>query len=174
MKTTYKGQTKLFDENGQIFEFDVINKKGDSLDKKGWRRVIMGDLMAAIEQIGNKKIKIMEYLIDNMDGKNQINKTYKQIEEDTKISYMTIVETFKALKECNLIKKYGGVYVLNCGVVSSYGNSANNGYLLIEYGFNDESIIKDKKDAKKGKLELENEQLKEELEQLKRLIPNVA
>ena len=60
--------------------------------------------MEVVEKIGNKKIEVLGYLIDNMDGKNQINVTIAKIVKDTGISNKTIVETLKLLKEANLIK----------------------------------------------------------------------
>jgi hypothetical protein len=171
MKTTYKGQTTLIDPTtGESFNFDVISKNGDTLDKRGWRRVIMSDLMSAVEQIGNQKIRVLEYLIDKMDTNNQINKTIIQMSKESNISYKTVCDTLKALKECNLIKKYGGVYVLNCGVISTYGKSEKNGYLLIEYGFNGKSIVKIKEKNKNDK-DIEIENLKNKIKELEELIP---
>lgn len=45
---------------------------------------------------------------------------------------------------------------------------------MIEYGFTSQSIIKDEKQPNKSHLEQENEQLKQEIELLKSMIPNVA
>jgi len=158
MKTIYKGVKELNDpQTGEVYKFDVISKKYDILDKKGWRRVVMADLMAALEIIGNKKIKVLEYLIDNMDSNNQINTNYREISQNTGISIPTVVDTFKALKQCNLIKKHKGVYVLNCSIISSYGSSDKNKYLMLEYDFNGNSIIKDKENKNKRIKELEEE-----------------
>ena len=136
MKTVYKGVKELIDpDTGEITKFDIISKKYDILDRKGWRRVILTDLMNILEIIGNKKIKIIQYLIDNMDSNNQINTNYREISKNTGISYKTVADTFKLLKEANLIKKYGGVYVLNCSIVSAYGSSDKNRNLIINYEF---------------------------------------
>ena len=35
----------------------MIQKNYDSMDRKGWRRAILGDLMEVIEQIGNKNLE---------------------------------------------------------------------------------------------------------------------
>jgi len=182
MAVKYVGNKDLIDpETGETHEFSVISKSCDSLDSKGWRRVIMSDLMEAIEQIGNQKIKVLEFLIDNMDDKNQINLTYTKIQEKTKISRQTIAETFKALKNCNLIKKHGGLYVLNTTIISAYGSSDKNKYLTIEYNFTNKSIVKepDIKEIEDSKLKKENEAIKKafeaqqkELEELKKLLAN--
>lgn len=172
-KIEYKGQKTLLDpDTGEVINMDIVSKSYDKLDRKGWRRVIMTDLMESIEQIGNKKIKVLEFLIDNMDGKNQINLTYRQIHEKTSISIDTITKTFTSLKECGLIKKYGGVYVLNTTIVSSYGNKENNKYLTIEYNFTGDSIKKEEKEE--DKVTEKERELMKEIEKLKKLIPNVA
>ena len=123
------------DFTGEKVTMGILKKEIDTLDKKGWRRVVMSDLMEVVEKIGNKKIEVLGYLIDNMDGKNQINVTIAKIAKDTKISNKTIIETLKTLKEANLLRKFGGVYVLNVNLISAYGNSKKNQYLAIQYEF---------------------------------------
>lgn len=185
MAVKYVGSKELLDpETGETHEFSVISKNYDNLDIKGWRRVVMADLMDAIEQIGNQKIKVLEFIIDNMDDKNQINLTQKQISEKTKISKQTITETFKALKNCNLIKKHGGVYVLNTTIVSAYGNNDKNRYLTIEYNFTGKSIVKKEIASEDAIQELQKlqkerelekkafEEQQKEIEELKKLLAN--
>jgi len=184
MKTLYKGQIDLTTETGETIACDVINKSGDILDRKGWRRVIMADLMASIEEIGNKKLKVLEYLIDNMNGSNEINTTYDEIETNTGISRATIATTMKALQKSNLIKRVKGIYVLNCGVIGAYGSNEKNKYLMIEYGFNEKSIIKPKENIKELRSTLKNQSnelnimktlntnLMDEIENLKNIINN--
>jgi Fe2+ or Zn2+ uptake regulation protein len=147
---------------GEQVQMGVVSKDLDILDKKGWRRVIMSDLMEVIEKVGNKKIEVLSYLIDNMDGKNQINTTYRQISKDTQIAIETIRQTFIALKEANLIKKIGGLYVLNVEIISSYGNSTNNKYLAIKYNFTNSKKIEKNKEQEIKELEIRLEKLRQD------------
>ncbi len=100
-KTIYKGTEIWTDERGNSRHIDIVSKQFDAMDKKGWRRAIIGDLMEVLEQIGNKKIKVMEFLIDNMNSNNEINLSQREVEQATGISIKTINETFKALVTAN-------------------------------------------------------------------------
>jgi DNA-binding MarR family transcriptional regulator len=130
----YVGTKKLIDpETGEILNMEVVSKNYDILDRKGWRRVFLADLMTAIEQIGNKKLRVLEYLVDNMDANNFINKTQRQIKEETGLSIGTINETFNALYETNLIIKTRSGYAFNGGIISAFGSKEKNKMLLIKY-----------------------------------------
>lgn len=137
----YLGTKKVYDENGVELELDLIQKKYDAMDKKGWRRAILGDLMEVIEQVGNKKIAVMSFLIENMNGKNEIDLTQDEVVEKTGISKPTVNETFKALVKANLLKKIKRKYVLNTQIISIYGAADKNRNLCIQYEFNQGSTV---------------------------------
>lgn len=163
MANKYIGVETFVNEfTGEKVQMGVITKNLDVLDKKGWRRVIMSDLMEVIEKVGNKKIQVLSYLVDNMDGKNQINTTIAKICKDTNISNKTIIETIKALKDANLLRKFGGVYVLNCEIISSYGKSENNRYLAIKYNFTNQEIKVKTKEEEIKELESKLQKLRKE------------
>jgi hypothetical protein len=161
-------------ESGEVLNMDVVSKNYDILDKKGWRRVYMADLMAAIEEIGNKKIQVLEYLVDNMDANNFINKTQRQIKEETGVAIGTITETFNALYRSNLIIKLKGGYAFNGEIVGAFGSKEKNKMLLIKYQA--DSIVKDfdikkeieKLEKQKSKLE-KLLKMKEKVEAEKRI-----
>jgi DNA-binding Lrp family transcriptional regulator len=165
-KIEYVGTQIFTDESGNKVPMAMIAKQYDAMDKKGWRRAIIGDLMEVIEQIGNKKIKVMEFLIDSMNGNNEIDLSQREVEKATGISLRTVNETFKALVEAKLLKKIKRKYVLNTQIISAFGSSEKNKMLCINYGFN---ALPDKKMRKKTLeeqlLELENEE--KELNELK-------
>lgn len=163
--TTYVGTKKVYDENGNEILLDMIHKKSDSLDKKGWRRVILGDLLEVIDSIGNKKIKVLEYLIDNMNGKNEIDLTQREVSEGLKVSIQTVSTTFKELEKANLIKKIKRKYVLNTKIVSAYGSKERNTMLCINYEFYDGA---NKKPKKKKTIDDKIADKEKELQELKK------
>jgi predicted transcriptional regulator len=159
MAIKYVGNKTVYDENGNEIILDMIQKNFDSLDRKGWRRVIIGDLLEVLDTIGNKKIKILEYLIDNMNSNNEINVSQDEVCEALNISKPTVNVTFKALTEANVLKKLKRRYVLNTKIISAYGSKEKNTMLCIDYGFYDGVVDKEKV--------AEQEQLQEESELLK-------
>jgi predicted transcriptional regulator len=142
MKVKYAGRKTFYDENGNPIEMEVIQKHYDTIDKRRWRRVVLTDFLEVLEQIGNKKIKVLEYLIDNMNSNNEIDLSQREIAEATKISIQTINTTMKALTEANVIKKIKRKYVLNTKIVSAFGSTEKNAMLCIQYGFNTPIVSK--------------------------------
>lgn len=165
-KVKYAGTKTFFDENGLAVDMDIIQKQYDSVDKKGWRRVVLADMLEVLEQIGNKKIKVLEFMIDSMNSKNEIDLTQREIEEATGISLQTINSTIQALVECNLIKKFKRKYVLNTKIVSAFGSSERNAMLCIQYGFT-ESVnnVEETDEQKLAKLEKQVKSLREKMYQ---------
>lgn len=168
-KIKYVGTQTFTDSFGNKIDMAMVEKNYDAMDKKGWRRAIIGDLMEVIEQIGNKKIKVMEFLIDNMNTNNEIDLSQREVVEATGISIQTVNETFKALVETNLLKKIKRKYVLNTQIISAFGSSEKNKMLCINYGFDPLP----KKNAPQKTLEQELYELevkKKELEALEKRI----
>ena len=170
-KTIYKGSEIWTDDKGQQRQIDIVSRQFDAMDKKGWRRAIIGDLMEVLEQIGNKKIKVMEYLIDNMNTNNEINLSQREIVEATGISIQTVNETFKALTAANFLKKINRRYVLNTQIISAFGSGDKNRMLCIEYGF--DANFKNEAptmEQKLAEIRFKKEQLLKDEEHLKKLI----
>jgi len=133
-KIKYIGTKTVIDkETGKEIQLDVIQKEFDLMDSKRWRRVVMVDLMDAVEKIGNKKIKVLEFIVDNMDENNFIKYSQREIIKIMGVSEHTVNQTFKTLKECGLIKQVRYGYSLNCSVISAYGNKRKNTALMIKY-----------------------------------------
>lgn len=171
-KTIYKGTETWKDQNGNSRQIDIVSRQFDAMDKKGWRRAIIGDLMEVVEQIGNKKLKVMEYLIDNMNGNNEINLTQDDVVLATGISKPTVNETFKALTAANFLKKINRRYVLNTQIISAFGSGDKNRMLCIEYGFEAVSKKAETIDDKLAKKQQEIEKNLRELDFLKNIKEN--
>lgn len=149
MAVKYVGKREFTDEFGNTITMDMIQKKYDGIDKKGWRRVVLSDMLEVLEQIGNKKIKVLEYLIDNMNGNNEIHLSQREIVENTGISIQTVNTTLQALVDTNLIKKIKHKYVLNTQIVSVFGSTEKNAMLCIQYGFSESANHIEESDAEK-------------------------
>jgi len=149
MGAKFVGTRYFTDEFGNTIPMDMIQKSHDFIDKKGWRRVVLSDMLEVLEQIGNKKIQVLEFLIDNMNANNEMDLSMRDIEEATGISLKTINITIKALIKANLLKKIKRKYVLNTRIVSAFGSTEKNAMLCIQYGFNSFSNAKEETDEEK-------------------------
>ena len=138
----YVGKRRFKDlETGEIIEMDYIRKKVERGLKGGWRRVYMGDFLAILDEIGNAKIKVLEYVLNTVDSNNKIGKTMRQIAKEAGVSLFTVQSTFSALNEKGLLKKIDNFYVVMPDIVSSFGSDAKNARLITEYSDYDASLF---------------------------------
>ena len=130
----YKGKKRVKDlETGEIFEIDYIKKTTDRQLKGGWRRDYLADFLEILLEIGNTKIKVLEYILNNVDSNNKLTMSIRQVAIRVGISYQTTFETFKKLEEKGLIRKVDTVWVVMPSFVATFGSDAKNARLLTEY-----------------------------------------
>jgi len=146
--TEYKGKRRVKDlDTGEIFEIDYIKKTTDRRLKGGWKRVYLGDFLEVLLEIGNTKIKVFEFVLNNVDTNNKLTMSILQVSEKVGISYKTTHETFKKLAEKGLIRKYGTAWVVMPSFVSTFGSDAKNARLLTEYSEAEEATLFDEVEA---------------------------
>ncbi|WP_103609798.1 replication/maintenance protein RepL [Campylobacter concisus] len=142
--TEYKGKRRVKDlDSGEIFEIDYIKKTTDRHLKGGWKRVYLGDFLEVLLEIGNTKIRVFEFILNNVDTNNKLTMSILQVSEKVGISYKTTHETFKKLAEKGLIRKYGTAWVVMPSFVSTFGSDAKNARLLTEYSEAEETSLFD-------------------------------
>lgn len=142
--TEYKGKRRVKDlDSGEIFEIDYIKKTTDRRLKGGWKRVYLGDFLEILLEIGNTKIKVLEFVLNNVDSNNKLTMSVLQVSNKVGISYKTTHETFKRLAEKGLIKKIGTAWVVMPSFVSTFGSDAKNARLLTEYSDAEEATLFD-------------------------------
>lgn len=144
MASEFKGIRRLQDmATGEILEIDYVEKKLSPSLKGGWRRVYLADFLQILDEIGNAKIKVLEFVLDNIDSNNKLTISMTEVSRKTKISYMTVHTTFKALEEKKLLKKVGTAWVVMPDVVSAFGSDKKNARLLIDYSEDDRGLFDD-------------------------------
>jgi len=126
-KETYINQT-----TGEIKEMVVIDKYVEQ--DFNFHKIWLTDLLNIIEIIGTKKLKIVKYILNKMNTKdNTIYFTQRGLSKELGISLQTINDTIKILIETNFMKKVqNGVYQINPDIIIK-GNSGKRVNLLIQY-----------------------------------------
>lgn len=117
---------------GEIVSCTVIEKEINN--DFNFHKIWINDLLAILNLIGGKKLKVFEYLMSQMRTQdNTIIATYDMIKRDTRVSYQTIRDTIKILLDTNFMRKItNGVYMVNPDVIVK-GNSGKRSGLLIKY-----------------------------------------
>jgi len=124
-------------ETGEIVELTVIEK--NISNDYNFHKIWLQDLLNILNSFGNKKIKILTYLLNKMRNEdNTVTVTYKEIENKLNISKPTIGVTIKELIQANVIKKIApATYQFNPDIIVK-GNTQKRQALLIKYNFGDE------------------------------------
>lgn len=115
---------------GVIEDFQVVRIEDSDFNfDKFW----VSQLLTAIDEFGNQKIKLLLYLIQNRErSNNAIIKTVRELAADTGISKDTISATLKILEEHGIVKRKTGVIFISPEVVFR-GSHSNRQRILFEY-----------------------------------------
>lgn len=71
-----------------------------------WNKIWLGHLLDALEMVGNKKMLVVSWLLENRDKKtNEVIATQQEVMQSTGLSKKTISETFKVLQEAEVLSK---------------------------------------------------------------------
>ena len=107
---------------GAVEEMQVVSvEERDANFHKLW----LEEIIRCVEIVSNKKIKFVFWLMEQMDEKNQIIGTMRQMVKESGMSLDTVWKTIKALLESNfLVKTHIGVYQVNPDVIFKGGKTA--------------------------------------------------
>lgn len=152
-KVKVKGtETYINKSTGEIEEMQVVSiEERDANFHKLW----LGHIVDALDMLGSKKLKVLTYVMQNLNNENQFIMTYRKLEKTLEVSRPTIVETFKALQEANFLKKIqNGVWQVNPDVIFKGGKSQRMNVLLQYKALDEEEQEEDENEspaAKKAK-----------------------
>lgn len=79
----------------------------------GFYKVFLKEFTRCIEKIGNKKIKIFCWVVNNIGRDNRFSYTYRQIASKTNTSYSVVAETMRMLLDIDFFRKEGKVLMIN-------------------------------------------------------------
>lgn len=103
-------------ETGELvpLEATVINEEFDKEEDINWDKIWLAEVMEAIEQVGNKKMKVVNYILTKRDKNNNfLIQTQREIAEACGVSLQTVSTTLRSLEAADLIVGKSGVYQIN-------------------------------------------------------------
>ena len=129
-KTKIIGQQKLFTADGEVIECQVVSiEDRDSNFHKIW----LGHIIQSLDLIGNQKIRLANFVLQNLDKENKIVMTQRKIAEKSGISYKTVADTLKALQDANFLTRINmGAYQVNPDVLFK-GGTGDRMNVLLQY-----------------------------------------
>lgn len=94
--------------------------------------VYTAELFGILDKLGNKKIQVLSYLLDNKDGSNCLNMTNTEIAKNIGVARKTVVETMKVLESADLLHRKGTVVMLSANFMMK-GNQLREAYLMQKF-----------------------------------------
>lgn len=101
MSVLFQGERRLIDaETGEITLAQVVTKTvGDA----GFHKIWLHEILELVDEVGNAKMKVLMWLLNNADAQNQIFATKEEIAKATGTSRATITRLLAALRDANVI-----------------------------------------------------------------------
>jgi predicted transcriptional regulator len=115
-KTKVIGEEEYLNtRTGEVQTFNVVEIQDvDANFEKLW----LGHILSAIDEIGNAKMKILNYILQNRErSNNSLIITIAELSQRTEISRATVVTTLQTLEKHGIIKRRTGAVILNPDVV---------------------------------------------------------
>lgn len=117
-KTIQFGSETIYraNENGELepLQASVIDEEWDEEVDINFEKIWLTSVMEALEQVGNKKFSVAQYILKNRDrNTNYLIQTQREIAEKCGVSLQTVSTTLKALEAADLIVGKSGIYQVN-------------------------------------------------------------
>lgn len=140
-KTTSKKITKIGKANylntltQEVEEFSVIEQYDQDFN---FNKIWLGHILDSLELIGNKKIVVLNWLLNNKNKENLVIGTQRKIAKSANVSLPVVSETIQLLVKSNFIKPIqDGVYLINPDVIFK-GKHSKRMNILLRYRAIDE------------------------------------
>lgn len=133
------------DTGEQIGTPEEVNVLVKKLRRGGFAITYLAELVKMIDTLGNKKMKVVKYILENMDGSNKLCETTREISEHCGVSRSIVIETLGLLDEVGFIARKTGVVMLSPKIVHK-GNAKRERYLLEKFIEIQDAGLKDSTD----------------------------
>ena len=130
-KTKVIGTKRYIDQDsGELVDMSVVETTSTDFN---FEKIWLGHILQALDCLGSKKIKVVTWLLDNKDSKNNVIGTQRVIAEKAGVSLPIVAQTMKTLIAADVIKMVqNGVYMLNPDVIFK-GDKQHRMNILIRY-----------------------------------------
>jgi len=125
-------QNYINSNTGEVIETLVVEKNVER--DFNFFKVWLLDLLNILEVVGTKKMKVVNYIFENINTQENIFiGTHQEISKKLNISRPVVSQTFKLLIDSGLlIKRNNGVYMINPDIIVK-GSTGKRIHLLVKY-----------------------------------------
>ena len=118
-------------KTGEIIEAQELRKeiKGDV--DVGFHKLWIGHILETSDEVGNAKVKVLFWLMRNMDSGNMVKATVRQIAERSGVGEATVKRLMASLRKADVVRlEYGGRWILNPAVAFKGGHGRRMNVLI--------------------------------------------
>lgn len=123
---------KVDQEGNVIGEPQEVNVLVKEVTRSGFMITYLADLVAMIDTIGNKKMKVVRYILSHMDSNNKLTETEAEIAVHCGVSRATVNETLRLLTDVHFIARKYGTIMLSPRIAHR-GNAKREHYLMTKF-----------------------------------------
>jgi hypothetical protein len=122
-------------DTGEVIEATEIVKK---VGRQGFMITYLSAIINLIEVLGNKKMQVVKYILNNMEpANNMLVVTTRELAKKCEVNISTVVETLKILDKAGITKRRTGAIMVNSDLVHR-GNENKEKALVARFQkFND-------------------------------------
>lgn len=129
-------------ETGESKTMNVISCENQDFN---FHKVWLGHIIQCLDLIGNKKVKVINFVLENLNYENKLCMSSSKISKETEICLKTVKTTMKILTDNQIIHRIqNGVYRVNPNMIFK-GQHKQRMNILIEYS---KEVTKDKPQLK--------------------------
>ena len=114
---------------GEPIFVDVAIKE---IPRVGFAITYLTTIVNLIDNIGNKKMQVVKYILQNMDSNNKLSETVREISKGSGCSLQTVNETLKLLESCEIIARKTGTVMLSPKLAHK-GNALRERFLMTKF-----------------------------------------
>ena len=122
------------DENGNIIDGEItkVDVLVKEIPRTGFAITYLSTIIQMIESIGNKKMQVVKYVLQNMDSNNKLNETNREIAKGSGCSLQTVNETLQLLETSGIIARKVGLVMLSPKLIHK-GNAKRERFLMTKF-----------------------------------------
>ena len=142
-------------DGNQIGEPQEVNVLVKQISRNDFMITYLSALVGLIDNLGNKKMKVVKYILQNMDkSTNKLTETTTEIATGAGVSRVVVSETLKILENANFIARKTGVVMLS-PKIAHRGSAAKENMLLTKFHMmrDEHAPIAEKKESPTGEVE---------------------
>ena len=117
-------------ETGEIIDAVEITK---TVSRHGFMITYLSAIINLIEVLGNKKMQIVKYILENMEkSNNTLVITTRELGQKAKVGHNTVIDTLKILEDAGIIKRRIGSLMVNSRLIHR-GNQRKEQALIARF-----------------------------------------